>query len=315
MRDSMLGPNIALRGGGGDGPRNPGNYRSVRPHPVSKRRVVVVLLFNVIGFLMDHKSSVRERVFKELLKVAFPDSRFHYNFAEFIADFHDSARAIDRLVSHRFYRDAKLVFITPDNCLEQLRYRTLLEGKRILMTTYSITRGFWLLDPKSFAADKYLYAATLDGMERFGTPVTLEQIRHELPVVDYMITGTGAINEEGIRFGKGHGFFDAEWGMLYRIGVISSATPSAAVVHDCQVLRETLHPEVFDTVADVIFTPTRTIEVNNPHKPTCGIVWDLLDPRMFESIPPLQELKKMEPNLPPLVADGPVTADRVGRRV
>ena len=110
------------------------------------------------------------------------------------------------------------------------------------MTTYAITRGVWLLDPKSFSPSKYLYAATLDGMERFGTPA--------------------AINEEGIRFGKGHGFFD--------------------------------------TVADVIFTPTRTIEVRDPHKPTCGIVWDLLDPRMFETIPPLQELKAMEPGLPPL---------------
>jgi 5-formyltetrahydrofolate cyclo-ligase len=89
-------------------------------------------------------------------------------------------------------------------------YRTLLEGKRILMTTYAIRRGFWLLDPKSFPSDKYLYAATLDGMERFGAPVTLEQIKRDLAVVDYMITGAGAINEEGIRFGKGHGFFDAE---------------------------------------------------------------------------------------------------------
>jgi 5-formyltetrahydrofolate cyclo-ligase len=253
---------------------------------------------------MDHKSSVRERVFAELRKVAFPDSRFHYDFAEFIADFRDSDRAIDRLMAHRFYRDANIVFITPDNCLEQLRYRTLLEGKRILMTTYSITRGFWLLDPKSFPSDKYLYAATLDGMERFASHVTLNEIRRDLPIIDYMVTGTGAINEAGIRFGKGHGFFDAEWGMLYRIGVISPATPSAAVVHDCQVLQETLYPEVFDTVADVIFTPTRTIEVDNPQKPTCGIVWDLLDPRMFETIPPLQELKQLEPNLPPIRRSG-----------
>ena len=71
--------------------------------------------------------------------------------------------------------------------------------------------------------------------------------------------------------------------------------PSAiALVHDCQVLRETLHPEIFDTVADLIFTPTRTIEVPNPHKPTCGIVWDLLDPVMYDTIPPLQELRAME---------------------
>ena len=29
-------------------------------------------------------------------------------------------------------------------------------------------------------------------------------------MIDYMVTGTGAINMDGVRFGKGHGFFDAE---------------------------------------------------------------------------------------------------------
>ena len=166
-----------------------------------------------------------------------------------------------------------------------------------MLTTYSIKRGFWLLDPATIPMDRHLYAATLDGMEKHGTPMSLADIRDKLPRLDYMITGTGAINEEGVRFGKGHGFFDAEWGMLYRIGKINTATSSAALVHDCQVLTETLYPEVFDTVADAIFTPTRTIEVSNPHKPTCGIVWDLLDPHMLATIPPLQELKAMEPSL------------------
>ena len=75
-------------------------------------------------------------------------------------------------------------------------------------------------------------------------------------------------------------------------------TPAAALVHDCQVLTESLYPEVFDTVVDTIFTPTRTIEVSNPHKPEGGIVWDLLDPVMYDTIPPLQELRAMESGLP-----------------
>lgn len=251
---------------------------------------------------MDHKSDVRERVFAELRKVALPDSRFHYDFGEFIADFQGSDAANERLMAHRFYRDAGCLFITPDNCLEHLRHRALLDGKLVLMTTYSIKRGFWLLDPAKIPKDRFLYAATLDGMERHGTPMTLADIRRDLPSLDFMVTGTGAINEAGVRFGKGHGFFDAEWGMLYRIGKITAQTPSAAVVHDCQVLTETLYPEVFDTVADAIFTPTRTIEVDRPHKPRCGIVWNLLDPQMLATIPPLQELKAMEPGLPPLAA-------------
>lgn len=247
----------------------------------------------------DHKGSVRERVFQELRRVALPDSRFHFDFAEFIADFQGSEAAAQRLMAHPVWQRSQVVFITPDNCLEWLRWQALRQGKRVLITTYSIKRGFWLLDPAQIPAERLLYAATLDGMERHAQPLTLAQIRARLPRLDCMITGTGAINEEGVRFGKGHGFFDAEWGMLYRIGVIDATTPAIALVHDCQVLRETLHPEIFDTVADLIFTPTRTIEVRDPHKPTCGIVWDLLDPVMYDTIPPLQELKALEPQLPP----------------
>jgi 5-formyltetrahydrofolate cyclo-ligase len=243
---------------------------------------------------MDHKASVRSEVFATLRTVAFPDSRFHFDFGEFIADFQGSDKAVQRLVDHRYYQESQVIFITPDNCLEQLRHQALLDDKTVLTTSYSIKRGFWVLQKKHIPEDKLLYASTLDGMERVGRPVTLQQIAAEVGHVDYMVTGTGAINEEGVRFGKGHGFFDAEWGMLHRMGVITTATPAAALVHDCQVLQQVLYPEVFDTVADVIFTPTRTLAVESPHKPDRGIVWALLDPHMFETIPPLQELKDLE---------------------
>jgi 5-formyltetrahydrofolate cyclo-ligase len=243
---------------------------------------------------MDHKASVREEVFAELRKVAFPDSRFHFDFGEFITDFVGSEDAVTALAEHQWYRDAEVLFITPDNCLEQLRHRALLDGKRILTTSYSIKRGFWLIDPAAIAKALYLYAATLDGMERVSRPMTLAEIGAEIDKVDYLVTGTGAINTKGVRFGKGHGFFDAEWAMLYRLGVIGPTTPVAALVHDCQVLDQTFYPEIFDTVADAIFTPTRSIFVEGPQKPECGIVWDLLDPHMLSTIPPLQELQRME---------------------
>lgn len=42
--------------------------------------------------IVDHKASVRERVWNELRKVAVPDSRFHFDFGEFIADFEEAKR-------------------------------------------------------------------------------------------------------------------------------------------------------------------------------------------------------------------------------
>jgi 5-formyltetrahydrofolate cyclo-ligase len=239
---------------------------------------------------MDHKASVRERVWNDLRKVAVPDSRFHFDFGEFIADFEGSADAVARLTSHRYYQDAEIIFIAPDNCIEQLRLKALRDGKTVLMTTYSIKRGFWLLDPSEIAPEDYEKAAMLDGMERLARPVSLDEIA-ALGSVDYLVTGTGAINHEGVRFGKGHGFFDAEWGILYTLGSITKGTPAAAVVHDCQMLDEKLYPDTFDTVVDAVFTPTRTIEVVDPQKPTCGILWDRLDPHMLATIPPLQDLK------------------------
>ena len=246
---------------------------------------------------MDHKASVRERVWSELRKVALPDSRFHFDFAEYIADFEGGEAAVERLTRHRHYQQAKIIFIAPDNCIERLRLKALEDGKTVLVTTYSIKRGFWLLEPERIAPELYPYAAMLDGMERIGRQVSLEEIE-ALPSVDYLVTGTGAINHEGVRFGKGHGFFDAEWAILYTLGRITSDTPAAAVVHDCQLLSEKLYPDTFDTVVDVVFTPTRTIEVTDPQKPTCGILWDRLDPHMLETIPPLQELKRSGRQVP-----------------
>ncbi|MCJ1433328.1 hypothetical protein MMC27_002688 [Xylographa pallens] len=241
--------------------------------------------------MFDHKSSTRRQVWSELKVFAYADSRFDFDFSKFIPDFHGSSEATKRLLLMPSYQSAKCVFITPDNCLERLRYEALMNGKLVVMTTYAIRRGFWLLDPSQFEPSNYRYASTLDGMEQMGQPISLSDMMDLGLKIDLMVTGTGAINLDGIRFGKGHGFFDLEWAILYSIRAISSNTPSAAIVHDCQVLAEPLIPELFDTVCDFVITPTKLIEVSNANKPTCGILWEKLASGMLMSIPPLRELK------------------------
>ena len=222
-------------------------------------------------------------------RFAFPDSRFDFDFSSFIADFEGSKAAADALLAINVYRSCKTVFITPDNCLEYLREKTLEAGIQILMTTYGIRRGFWLLNPGLIQPELYKYASTLDGMERLGQLVSLKDIVDMKLRPGVMVTGTGAINYEGVRFGKGHGYYDLEWAMLYTIGVVRQDTLTVAIVHDCQMLDEELRPDEFDTVCDLIVTPTRKIEVGQTRKPTCGILWDKLQDSMLD-IPPLQEL-------------------------
>lgn len=243
--------------------------------------------------LAQEKSNIRQRVWASLRQVARPDSRHHYDFSSFIADFEGSDQAIARLTQLPIYTSSAIVFITPDNCLEDLRLQALQDGKTILITTYGIRRGFWELDPQRIPDADYRYAATLDGMERVGRPVSLADIVSRGWRIPFMVTGTGAINLRGVRFGKGHGFFDLEWAMLFSLGVVTQNTVVAAVVHDCQVLEEELHPEEFDTVCDVVVTPTRVVEVDGAQKPTCGILWSLLQPDMPDGIPPLRELNEM----------------------
>ena len=73
----------------------------------------------------DHKGDVRARVFQDLRRVARPDSRFHFDFAEFIADFEGSEDAARRLMAHPAWEFSHFAFITPDNCLEWLLWQAL----------------------------------------------------------------------------------------------------------------------------------------------------------------------------------------------
>ncbi len=98
----------------------------------------------------EHKSEVRERVWSELRKVAVPTVAS--------TSISASSSPISRVArrrysgwSTRFYQQSNFVFITPDNCLDRLRLKALQDGKTVLMTTYSIKRGFWLLDPSTIA--------------------------------------------------------------------------------------------------------------------------------------------------------------------
>lgn len=84
--------------------------------------------------------------------------------------------------------------------------------------------------------------------------------------------------------------------MLFSLGLVKLETPCVAIVHDCQILDEILIPEEFDTVCDLIITPSRTIEVGKSYavqKPTCGILWERLQQGMLDDIPPLKELRDM----------------------
>ncbi|MCW6512689.1 5-formyltetrahydrofolate cyclo-ligase [Lichenifustis flavocetrariae] len=249
---------------------------------------------------MTRTKIVREKIWERLRPVARPDSRFHLNFSEVIPDFEGSEAATDRVVSLPVYKKARFAFVTPDNGLALLRQRMLEAGKSLVVSTYGIYRGFYLLEPSMVPKGQERFASWLDGLEYFGRPITLAEISSR-GRFDLMVTGASAVSLDGVRFGKGHGFFDMEWGMFTEVGLADEATPVVAVVHDVQVIEEKLFPSETDILVDTIATPTRLIEVKRQQRPR-GIKWHLLEPEVIALTPPLQELQKLRGIAPPASA-------------
>lgn len=241
---------------------------------------------------MSTSRIIRQRIWEKLNAVALPDTRFHMNFAEVIPDFVGSVEATDRITALPAYKASRFAFITPDNCLVELRRRMLAEGKPFVMSTYGIYRGFLYVEPGTVPKGAELYAAWLDGMEHFGRPITLEEITR-MGRFDFMVTGASAVSVDGVRFGKGHGFFDMEWGMFTDLGLADDATPVVAAVHDVQVVEDKLHPSETDILVDLIATPTRMIEVTGRGRRPRGIKWNLLEKDTIEATPPLRELARI----------------------
>ena len=235
---------------------------------------------------------VRQRIWDRLKGVARPDSRFHLNFAEVIPDFIGSDKAVDRVAALPFYKAGGYPFVTPDNCLAELRTRMLAAGMSMVVSTYGIYRGFVLLTPDMVPQGQELFAGWLDGLEYFGRPITLAEIAAR-GAFDFMVTGASAVSLDGVRFGTGHGFFDLEWGMFTDVGVVDGNTPVVAVVHDVQVVEDQLQPSATDIIVDYIATPGALHEVQRKHPRPHGIKWQLLEPASIEATPPLKELREM----------------------
>lgn len=241
---------------------------------------------------MSKSKLVRQKIWSRLKDVARPDTRFHLNFAEVIPDFEGSEAATDRLVELDAYKASKYAFITPDNCLVDLRRRMIEAGIPFVMSTYGIYRGFVLMEPGMVPKGAELYAAWLDGMEHFARPISLQEVAQR-GRFDLMVTGASAVSVDGVRFGKGHGFFDLEWGMFTDLGMVDETTPVVAMVHDCQLVEEKLQPSETDILVDMIATPTRLHQVERRAKRPKGVRWELLDPEQIANTPPLQELQRI----------------------
>lgn len=241
------------------------------------------------GTFVNETERVRRVIWGRLSKVARPDSRFDLDLAQFIPDFEgrDSCdRAILRLGA---YRRARTIFVTPDNSVERLRLLALRAGKRLVVPTFGVTRGFVVLDGASMAPEDHELASTLDGMERKGLVVEAHRLG-EVGPVDLLVSGAVAATRAGLHVGGGRGMLDLEWGLLRHLSLVSEDTPVVLTVHDCQVIDAALPQGPTDCTADFLVTPTGVTRCSPRLPRPQGILWELVTPELLDAHPFLRLL-------------------------
>jgi 5-formyltetrahydrofolate cyclo-ligase len=248
----------------------------------------------------ERRKLIWARVYLDLIQYAVADSRFHFDFLSFTPDFLGSAAAINRVLELACYKNARTLLITSDNSLERLRCQALRDGKKVLVGTYRLRRGFILLDPARMDESKLELAACLDGMERrgMGRSMGVAQLRDEGLKIDMCATGGLVFNEHGVVVYEGQALFEVQRALLHDIKVLGESAPVVAVAHACQVIdevslgfEETRAADAGEVQCDFVVTPERVLEVEGQSKPTTGIDFGAVDPDMLNTIGVLQELK------------------------
>jgi len=141
---------------------------------------------------------------------------------------------------------------------------------------------FLELDPSRI--DDPSDAVTLSGSEEYGVQVGPEAVS-----VDMVVSGSVAVREDGARIGKGEGFSDLEWGILWDLGLVDEGTPVATTVHELQVVEDDWEPDAHDVPMDLVVTPGRTIRTGAGGKPE-GVDWEALPAERLEEMPVLRSL-------------------------
>jgi 5-formyltetrahydrofolate cyclo-ligase len=248
----------------------------------------------------DSRKLIWARVYQDLLRFAIPDSRFNYDFMSFTPDFRGSDAAVDRVTGLLCYKSADTILVTCDNSLESLRLKALQDGKKLLVGTYRLRRGFVLLDPARIDQKRFELAACQDGMEKpgIGRAVSIAQIRDEELRIDMCATGGLVFNEQGVVIWEGQSLFEVQWALLQDIKALGISARVVAVAHACQVIDEaqlgmqrTSASKSGEVQCDYVVTTDRVFEVEAAVKPTSGVDFGAVDPDALNNIPPLQELK------------------------
>lgn len=204
-----------------------------------------------------------------------------------IPNFVGADAAALRLSNIGMLNNKRVVKVNPDSPQKPVRELVLRSGKTLVMPTPRISEGFLLLDPDKIPDESVGYASTISGAFKHGERVD----PWSLPKIDLIVAGSVAVDFFGGRLGKGEGYSELEYGILFECGKVTSDVYIVTTVHDSQVVSERIPLEPWDFTVDMIVTPARFIWTRGPRVRPEGLLWEFIKPEKFNEIPLLKILK------------------------
>jgi len=187
------------------------------------------------------------KLMEEKRIATFPKPVYHR-----IPNFVGAEKAAQNLRKLQEYKRAKVIFCGPDSPQRPVREMTLKDGKILVMATPRLKQGFLVINPE-ITVGKEKLASTIKGAFKFGKK------RGDFPKPELIVTGSVAVDENGNRLGKGHGYGDREIKMIReRFGKV----PVATTIHDVQLV-EYAPSTSQDEKVDIIVTPTKVIKIKH----------------------------------------------------
>ena len=238
---------------------------------------------------MRDKWAIREAVWTALETARVVRGRSVHDKIPHFLGCEDAAALVSDLTE---WQAARAVKSNPDQAQRPLRQLALEQGKLLYMAVPRLKdeRVFIELDPARPEVDPRK-ASTISGAFKVGRPVYV----HEMQPVDVVISGSVAVNRQGVRIGKGGGFADLEYGLAAAAGILTPDTPVITTVHPMQVLDEELPWTQHDVPLDFVITVDEVIRCVGDRerfpRPQ-GIYWEDLDERKIRSIPLLVKLRE-----------------------
>ncbi|MBS7615948.1 5-formyltetrahydrofolate cyclo-ligase [Candidatus Bathyarchaeota archaeon] len=204
----------------------------------------------MLGETAREKQRLREKIWREMenAKIAV----FPLPCRGRIPNFVGAEIAAEKLRQLEVWKNARVVFVSPDSPQRKVRENVLKDGKTLIMASPRLERGFILIDPAR-TKGKEQFASTIKGAFKFGVET------QSFPKPDLIVEGSVAVDIDGHRLGKGRGYGDLEIATLKRM---FGEIPVATTVHDIQVVENVPFKEKDEKVS-IIVTPTRIIRLTD----------------------------------------------------